>query len=190
MSEFFQLDLLVFRFINLQIAHPILDAIMIFLSAEWPWFTLLIGFVSFLIWCRDLPRLMRIFWIALTVGFCDATAHNVLKPWFGRLRPCRIDILARVVDGCSGWYSFPSNHAANAAAFAWLCFFLMSRKLGLSAAIGAVLIGFSRIYLGVHYPFDILGGFGFGTIVAMVSYKCFSLSPFCKRWPLVHQRKI
>ena len=65
-------------------------------------------------------------------------------------------------------YSFPSNHAAVAAAIA-AAFFLVDRRLGLVAAVAALVMGFSRVYVGAHYPHDVAVGFLVGAVVGTVT---------------------
>ncbi|MCX6127841.1 MAG: phosphatase PAP2 family protein [Proteobacteria bacterium] len=160
-----------------------------FWSAEWPWFGLLIFYSVRLLYLKDWPRIFRLLWIGATIGLSDVLAHNVLKPWLGRLRPCRVESLVRVVNACSGWFSLPSNHASNAAVFAVLCYLLFNRRLGCLAFSCAIMIGLSRVYLGVHYPSDVLAGLLFGSFLALASNFLLQQLPYLKRWPLVKTQK-
>lgn len=159
---------------------PINDRLMSLWSAEWPWFLIVLGFAVPIIRSRQWVRLWAIGWIGLTIGVCDMLSHYILKPWFGRIRPCRMEGLVRIVEGCSGYYSFPSNHASNAAVFATLWFILFSRFQGSLAILCACVIGMSRVYLGVHYPTDILGGFIWGTFLALISYLIWQRLPLSR----------
>ncbi len=163
-------DLWIQKSINSDMAHPYNDWLMTLWSAEWPWFLVVFGFAYPIVRGKQWPRLLSLLWIGVTIGINDAVSHNLLKPLFGRIRPCRVEGLVRIVDGCAGFYSYPSNHAANAAVFVTLWFLIMNRFQGKLAIFCAFIIGCSRIYLGVHYPTDILGGFILGTLLGLLSY--------------------
>jgi undecaprenyl-diphosphatase len=111
----------------------------------------------------------------ITVSLTDLISVRILKPLFSRLRPCHPDAL---IDGCNYLlgkkrsFSFPSSHATNMYGQAML-FTLFYPKRLLYFMTFASLIGFSRIYTGVHYPGDILGGFIFGTVIAWIIYSLY-----------------
>ncbi len=120
--------------------------------------------------------------IAMLITISDQTS-NLFKDSFQRLRPCYneliSDSLRLVKDSCGGRYGFFSAHASNSfslAIFFGLLLRSSNRLLILLFAIYAFLISYSRIYLGVHYPIDILVGTIFGTINAIVLYKIYLYS--------------
>ena len=120
--------------------------------------------------------------IAILITISDQTS-NLFKDSFQRLRPCYneliSDSLRLVKDSCGGRYGFFSAHASNSfslAIFFGLLLRSSNRLLILLFAIYAFLISYSRIYLGVHYPIDILAGTIFGTINAIVLYKIYLYS--------------
>jgi len=98
---------------------------------------------------------------SLAVGLAlifDAILCNVLlKPMFCRVRPCDVNAVALLIPRPSD-YSFPSGHTAASFAVVAALFFFGEQKLCLSSLVLACLIAFSRMYLYVHYPTDILGG--------------------------------
>ena len=87
----------------------------------------------------------------------DQTGYKILKEFFERIRPC--NALSDVITplGCTGSYSFPSNHAVNNFAAA-VFYFKLFPNLKYPLFITASLVAISRVYLGLHYPSDILGG--------------------------------
>ena len=98
-----------------------------------------------------------------------------MKPYFQRLRPCldgNINILIEVVKGCGGKYGFASSHAANSMGLAIFYLMILKRKkmLGYCILTWALLVGYSRVYLGVHYPGDILVGFLVGSFFGYLCY--------------------
>lgn len=105
------------------------------------------------------------------VGIVAAVAVNMgLKSAFTELRPCRSIAHSFTVVACPGPtdYSFPSNHSTIAAAIA-AALFLVNKRLGIVAAVLALIEGFSRVYIGVHYPHDVAAGLivGAGVTVAV-----------------------
>ena len=120
--------------------------------------------------------------IAILITISDQTS-NLFKDSFQRLRPCYneliSDSLRLVKDSCGGRYGFFSAHASNSfslAIFFGLLLRSSDRLLILLFTIYAFLISYSRIYLGVHYPIDILVGAIFGFINAIVLYKIYLYS--------------
>jgi undecaprenyl-diphosphatase len=110
-----------------------------------------------------------------TVGLTDASSHYIIKEWIGRLRPCHVlpDLINTV--NCSNSFSFPSNHAGNtfaAATLISLCF----RNTTLLAFTYALLVCYSRVYLKVHYPFDVLAGALYGSVMGYLGYRYIYLS--------------
>lgn len=108
---------------------------------------------------------------AACAGVCVAVvANEVVKSLVSETRPCRTIPGSFTVVACPGAtdYSFPSNHSAIAGAIA-AALFLLNRRLGAIAAVLALLEGFSRIYIGVHYPHDVVVGLVLGATVTVVT---------------------
>lgn len=117
----------------------------------------------------------------LVVVAFDQASSGVLKPIVGRVRPSHdhaIEGLLHYVNGYrGGLYSFVSGHATNVAGIAtWLFLVFRSPLLRVCVVLFAVLMGYSRVYLSVHYPTDVLCG---GLLGYAISYCAFRLA---KRW--------
>ena len=90
----------------------------------------------------------------------------ILKNIFERPRPCDIDTAVTLLLSRPHGHSFPSGHSINSMVAA-MALFLNNKKIGIPAVIIATLIGFSRMYLFVHFPTDVLGGFIIAIMVAL-----------------------
>ena len=126
------------------------------------------------------PKFLNVFYlifvIALMITIADQGA-NLFKDSFQRLRPCHNeslkDSLRLVKENCGGKYGFFSAHASNSfslAIFFGLLFKNRIRYIILITIVYASLISYSRIYLGVHFPIDIIIGSSFGLCVGFIMY--------------------
>lgn len=165
MAEFQNLDWTVFHWLNQAIANPVTDFFSLWLSDSRTWWVIGTLSLGTTIYFRKLSWLRILILAVALLGLTDLVTARVLKPYFGRVRPCYQQTV-HVVDGCGGQFGFPSNHAANGAAVATTAFLLVGTKVGLFVSGVVFLVGLSRIILGVHFPSDILGGFIFGAIWA------------------------
>ena len=124
-------------------------------------------------------RLLRVLIIlagfAVAVGVSDFVSSGIIKPWVCRLRPTHEPALAgmlHLVNGYTGGlYGFVSSHAANTMACALLFALLYRNKYAtVGLMLWVVLNCYSRMYLGVHYPADIIGGLAIGALMATLTY--------------------
>ncbi len=156
---------------------PAADAVMVFVSRVAVWLPLYL-LVLWLIFRRLGWRraLLSTGVMILCIVATDQTA-NLIKDTVCRLRPCWDPLLrdaVRLIVSPGGQYGFLSGHAANCFAFAVLSSLLLKRKWYTPAIlIWAALIGYSRIYLGKHYPLDVLCGALMGVIFALAAYLLF-----------------
>ncbi|MFA6317193.1 MAG: phosphatase PAP2 family protein [Elusimicrobiota bacterium] len=154
-----RVDRALFDLVNRDWTHPWLDAF-------FPWLTeldrsrvFLFGAVPVLLgfWVyRQKGRAVKIILAtALAVGFCDAVSYRFIKPAVARSRPSIFFSTIRTTRH-TGW-SFPSNHSANTFAGATVLAMAVPGA-GVPAFGVAALVAYSRVYCGVHYPFDVLAG--------------------------------
>ncbi len=119
----------------------------------------------------------------IAVGLADFTSVHLFKETFHRLRPCHNPELQNIVhivnNHCGGKYGFISSHASNTFALAtFLALVIRKRYITIILLLWASLVAFSRIYLGVHYPADVIGGAIWGSLIgALVFYLLKKLKP-------------
>ena len=170
-------DKSLFLAINGSSGAPWLDQIMLVLSAHLTWLVVAVVAIAFAVVRRSRRGLVVCLLVAIAIALSDLFAFQVLKPYFARLRPCHMlaDLVRLVQSGCGGDFGFPSNHAANAMAAATVLVLAGRRSYPWtwSLLLLAGLIGLSRIYLGAHYPGDVLAGFLLGAAIGWGTYTAY-----------------
>jgi len=159
-------------FLALNSLHaPWLDGFMYQASSTGVWIPFFLVLLYLLWRAYGKAMLWIIVILPLLILLCDQTASGLFKPLVKRLRPCNdpeIGHLVHIVNGyCAQSYGFFSSHASNSFGLAtYLAFFFRGKStLGLwSGFVWAVLHSYTRIYLGVHYPGDIMAGAGVGVL--------------------------
>jgi undecaprenyl-diphosphatase len=161
------LDKSIFIFLNSTIANPITDFAMPIITSD---MLLRICYgiaVILLLWKGDARLRWLVLFSAVALLLSDQAASKLLKPMFERIRPCHVLENINLLVNCGAGYSMPSSHAANAFAQGAL-FSLVVKKTKWYLWVIAGLIAISRVFVGVHYPFDVLVGSVIGIIIGIV----------------------
>jgi undecaprenyl-diphosphatase len=176
MQTLIELDKKLLLFLN-GLHHPFLDPIMFYTTKTFFWLPLYL-FLIFLIF----KNYKKDGWFILlgamvTIVLADQITSSLLKPFFARFRPSQepgLQGLVHLVNGYKGGlYGFASSHAANTfgtALFVWLVLKTFYKRVGW-IFIWAVFMTYTRIYLGVHYPGDIIVGAGIGLGCGWLGYR-------------------
>lgn len=159
-------DTALFRWINQGQRNPLFDGFMPFVTEAGNWsVAILVAWTALLLFGGRRGRTAAL-WIVPLIALSDQASSNFLKDFFARTRPCNVLQDVHLLVGCGSSFAMPSSHAANFGAAAVHLGWFYRRSVPLLGGL-ALLVGYSRVYVGVHYPFDVLVGFGVGALAAL-----------------------
>jgi len=166
MLEFLdRIDTALFYFINTDLQNPFFDWFMPFITERSHWFPVWGVLIILIFWKGGKQGRIMLLLIIPLIVMSDQLSSSVFKPLFGRIRPCiALENVHMLVDKSIS-NSFPSSHAANFFALATF-FSYFYRKYTWYFILIASLVSISRVSVGVHYPFDVLGGAVLGALCA------------------------
>ncbi len=171
------LDHSLFMLFNSGITFSFLDWFMPFITNAKTWVPIIV--LSWLVLLIAGDRRLRLLGLALlvSVGLSDLVCARIIKPMVSRQRPCSLEtgenFQCRLLMPKKSSKSFPSNHSANNAAFAATVLFFVGLKASLPFVLLAFLIGYSRVYCGVHFPIDVVAGWLTGALLGYLSARFF-----------------
>ncbi|HPD65780.1 MAG TPA: phosphatase PAP2 family protein [Bacteroidia bacterium] len=189
----FQLDHRIFFLINRIWTNSFFDTFLPLFRDKFFWLPLYVFIFSFLIVNYRKQGWLIILFLIITVTLSDQFSSHLIKPLVHRLRPCKDPFFTeyvRTIVGCKPGFSFPSSHAANhfsVAFFLGLFFFRQARWVLPAGLVWAAIISYSQIYIGVHYPSDIIAGCFLGIFCALLSFSLFTF--FLSRFGIILSRK-
>ncbi len=164
------LDRALFFLINKNLQNGFLDTVMPFVTKHAE-----LVFLGPVLWAasKEKKAIWQFLYISLfALALADGSGH-ILKDIIQRPRPCSIFSDMNLLVGCGHSYSMPSGHASNAFAFAMTFFILRKNIIGYLSLAAAALIALSRVYVGVHYPSDVLAGTLLGAGAAYAAIRLF-----------------
>ncbi len=172
-----QIDQELFLFLN-GIHSPFWDIVMYWISYKFTWIPLYLTTLGYFIYKQKTKSILSIIIVVSTIVFADQMSVHLFKDVFLRYRPCHnleIQNMVHILHGhCGGQYGFVSSHSSNAFGFAIITtLIIQNRKISIILIIWAIVVSYSRIYLGVHYPSDIFGGAILGTATAIALYSLY-----------------
>jgi undecaprenyl-diphosphatase len=173
-------DHVAWYYLNVRWHNDLLDLIMPFLRNQWFWAPLYLFLIIFMprrfgkygwLWCAG---------FLATFALSDQISASFLKPIFGRLRPCNdpyLSTLVHIIVPCGGGKSFPSSHAANhfsLALFSAVSLGHVARWVWPVALLWATSVSYAQVYVGVHFPLDVLCGGLLGASIGVLSGSVFN----------------
>ncbi len=184
-----RLDQQLFLFLN-SINSPFWDKIMHALSGVAIWVPLYLAILVYLGITYRRKFLIILLFIIVAVTLSDQISVQLFKNIFHRLRPCHepaLQGLVHLVNGeCGGLYGFVSSHATNSFNVALISLLLIRKRwYTISIIIWALVVGYSRIYLGVHYPGDVICG---SILVAFIGWSMYKLYIITDKKILQHRK--
>jgi undecaprenyl-diphosphatase len=185
-SDESSIEVRIFRFLNEGVANPVLDAVMPvvtdFRRSRW---LLILVWAGLVLFGKEKGRWAALLLIPL-IAASDQISASLIKPLVERMRPCEVLGHVHLWYGPEGWittpaevarsykssWSFPSSHATNITA--GMLFLGLVYRRALPALLGvAVLVSWSRIYVGVHWPLDVLAGMAIGAALGCLAWFVF-----------------
>ncbi len=167
-----QIDTALFYFFNVTLANPVFDAVMPVITATGNWRILAVPIGVFWLWKGGNKGRWAIFYAIGAWGLSDLFNSNLVKSIFERPRPCLTLPDVHLLVGCGQTHSFPSGHAVTSFAIAAFLSLVYPRARWVLFPL-ALLVSYSRIAVGVHYPFDILVGWVEGALFGYLFYRLF-----------------
>lgn len=174
MTSLLALDEQLFHIINGDWQNPFLDAVMPFWRDKKTWIPLYIVLAGFLWYRFRVKGLYLVLALILTVGVADIVSSQLVKKNVRRVRPCNDATLpfdVNVPIPCGSGYSFTSSHATNhfaIAAFLSMTLGQFHQKIRLPFYLWAATIAFGQVYVGAHYPLDVICGAALGWLIAFI----------------------
>lgn len=164
-----------FSLINNVLTSDFLDILLVPWRNQYFWIPLYIFILSFLIINFKKKSYWYLFFLFLTVGLTDTVSSAIMKPLIERPRPCHeesgIDNV-RLLVRCGSGYSFTSSHATNHFGVAFFLIFTLGvrrKYVFLPLFFWAFLVAYAQVYVGVHYPLDVICGAVLGTGIALLT---------------------
>jgi len=178
-----------FLYLN-SIHHPWLDPIMAFLSSYISWTIVCVAIIVLMIYKNKRQGITASFFMLLGLGI-NSLANNLIKLVIMRPRPgseISLQEIIRQLEDVGSTSSFFSAHSSNSICMAlFVALYFRNKYYGIAAFAWAIIVAYSRIYVGKHYPLDIMVGIMFGIFTGWLSYWIYSqycqkkgLSPYSK----------
>ncbi len=165
-----------FLVINRDWVSPFLDWLLVPARNPLTWIPVYAFLLLFLVINFKKQGWITIGMVVLCFIVTDQLSGHVIKPWLERVRPCNDSYLAEYVRQlvpCGSGYSFTSNHASNHFGISVMLMLLIGRLawwVKPLLLLWAIVVAYAQVYVGLHYPIDVIGGALLGTLTALALY--------------------
>ena len=167
-EPFNTLDFKLLIILNQKISNSLFDSIMPIITNKDYWGIPILCLIIYLLFFGQKKGKIVLFLLIISLGINDYICASIIKPTIARLRPSHefLEYINLLVPKGGKW-SMPSNHASNMFVLAAIISnFYSKTKAGIFLI--AILVSFSRVYVGVHYPMDVIVGASIGTTIAII----------------------
>jgi undecaprenyl-diphosphatase len=167
-----QADQALFKLINGHWTNTFFDSLLPWMRTSEHWFPFYIALIGYVFYKWGWKAWKWLLSVAITIALTDQVSSFIFKPFIHRLRPCNdpaiLNKVNLLIGTCPSSFSFTSSHAANHFSLAMFVFMSLQplfKKYTYLFFVWAGIISYAQIYVGVHYPLDILGGTLIGLIM-------------------------
>ena len=174
------LDKSLFRLLNGRLTNSVFDTVAPMLRNQSTWYPMYVALMIYMIIKQKRESWKWIIGMIISVSISDIVSSHFVKKIVGRVRPCSdISMTGHcrlLLDHCPGNPSFTSSHASNHFAMGVFMFLSLNRYIGKWSyvfLVWAAAISYSQVYVGVHYPLDIIGGGLLGTLIGKLTYNLY-----------------
>jgi undecaprenyl-diphosphatase len=173
LSSILSLDISVFEFINGYCSNIVLDIVCPIIRNKFTWIPVYLFVLTYIFYSFKIKKaIVFLLFFIFTIVLADGISSHLIKKKVKRLRPCNSE-LVQVIERieCGSGYSFTSSHSTNHFAISFFLLFLLAERKWIKyLLIGwAVSIAFSQVYVGVHYPSDVIAGGILGVTIAYLT---------------------
>ncbi|MBU2445220.1 MAG: phosphatase PAP2 family protein [Bacteroidetes bacterium] len=173
MDFLYSIDVSIFYFINGALANPLFDKLMPFITEVKNWYLVYVLLWFIILLKGGKYRIAMAVAMILLITITDQVSSSLLKNIIERVRPCNALPDVHLLAGCTGSFSFPSSHAVNNFAAAMFFGYFYKHLKWILFSVAAI-VALSRIFVGVHYPSDVIGGALIGVVLGFTLAKLYS----------------
>lgn len=173
-------DYKIWYYLNASWHNDFLDAVIPFFRNQYFWAPVYLFFLVFMPYNYGRKGWFWCVGFLLSFAMADYISASMIKPFLHRTRPCNnpyLSGLVHIIVPCGSGYSFPSSHATNHFAMGVFVAGTLGRVhrwIAMLALFWALLIAYSQVYVGVHFPLDVFCGALLGTVIGMLVSRFFN----------------